>query len=95
MNSVTDLRSAKWSSDLQGVLELTESHPSLIYEIRQEIWAEMVERYNWNEAGSQGLSISLLVEAHNIELEFEHKVRNLVFFLGWDGEHSTQWKFVL
>lgn len=48
-----------------------------------------------NEAGSQGLSISLLVEAHNIELEFEHKVRNLVFFLGWDGEHSTQWRFVL
>lgn len=92
MNSVTDLRLAKWSSDLQGISELTESHHSLIYEIRQEIWAEMVERYNWNEAG---MSISLLVEAHNIELEFEHKVRNLVFLLGWDGEHSTQWRFVL
>lgn len=36
---------------------------------------------------ARGLSISLLVEAHNIELEFKHKVRNLVFC--WDGMVST------
>lgn len=39
---------------------------------------------------ARDLSISPSAGAYNIELEFEHKARNLVL-LGWDDERSTQW----
>lgn len=58
-----------------------ESHTSLIYERRQEVWAETAEMCIW------GLSILPSLGAYNIELEFE-QVRNLVL-LGWDDEHNT------
>lgn len=54
----------------------------MIYERRQEVWAETEEMCIW------GLSILPSVGAHNIELEFEQKVRNLVL-LRWDDEHNT------